>query len=231
MKYSVAFLILGGLVSCLSFTFGGAAHLLHWFSFSCLALAAGYAGLGPRIFGKHPDGRIPLWSRIIHLPCMLYTGALWHIVRLTGREHPTDTVADDLILGRRLRAAEIPNGIANYVDLTSESEDPKQIRESASYVNLPILDADVPAAAALQAVISRLRPGATFVHCAQGHGRTGLFALALLAERGRIRSFEEGMALIRGARPGIGLSKTQERFIRGYIENVVARGKASAAPS
>ena len=45
-------------------------------------------------------------------------------------------------------------------------------------------------------------------------------ALAFLAERGRIRSYEEGISLIKAARPGVALNKTQERFIRDYIAGV-----------
>ena len=215
--YTITFLLLGGLVSYVAVTSGGWWHLLHWFSFSCLAQAAGYAGLGPRVFGKRPDGRIPIWSKTIHLPYMVYSECIWRIARLLSREHPTDMVWDDLILGRRLRASESPANVSNYVDLTSEVEDPAEIRRSAQYVNLPILDAGVPSRDALHSTIARLRPGTTFVHCAQGHGRTGLFAIGLLAERHRIQSFDEGMALIKSARPGIKLNKTQEAFVKKYI--------------
>jgi hypothetical protein len=217
MKYSVTFFILGGLVSYLPITLGEWWHVLHWFSLSCFALSAGYAGLGARILGKRPDGCIPVWARFIHLPFLLYSGTVWQISCFLSRENPWDKVSDDLILGRRLRTKELPCGIVNYVDLTFEFEDPKTIRESKHYINLPILDAGVPMPDALHLAISKLKPGVTFVHCAQGHGRTGIFALALLYELGRIQSFDEGMAFIKNVRPGIGLNKTQERFIKKYL--------------
>jgi len=208
-------------VSYLPITLGGWWHIFHWFSFSCFALSAGYAGLGARIFGKRSDGCIPVWARFIHLPFLFYSGTVWQISCLLNRENPWDKVSDDLILGRRLRIKELPRGIVNYVDLTSELEDPKKIRESTHYINLPILDAGVPTPNALHLAISKLMPGVTFVHCAQGHGRTGIFALAFLYERRRIQSFDEGMAFIKNARPGIGLNETQERFIREYIAKQV----------
>ncbi len=217
MKYPITFFILGGLVSYLAVTLGGWWHLLHWFSFSCFALSAGYARLGPRVFGKRPDGHIPIWSKVIHLPYMIYSESVWQLVCLLSRENPTDIVSSDLILGRRLRLSECPEGVSNYVDLTAEVEDPAEIRGSTHYINLPILDASVPPPDALHSAIAQLKPGTTFVHCAQGHGRTGLFALALLAERHRIQSFDEGMTLIKSARPGVGLNKTQETFIKNYI--------------
>ena len=217
MKYTIIFFMLGGLVSYLAVTLGGWWHLLHWFSFSCFALSAAYAGLGPRVFGKRPAGRIPIWSKIIHFPYMAYSEGIWQLTRLLSRENPTDMVSDDLILGRRLRVRELPEGVSNYVDLTAEVEDPAEIRQSTHYLNLPILDASVPSLDALHSIIAQLKPGTTFVHCAEGHGRTCLFALALLAERHRIRSFDEGMVLIKSARPGVGLNKTQKEFIRNYI--------------
>jgi protein-tyrosine phosphatase len=48
-----------------------------------------------------------------------------------------------------------------------------------------------------------------FIHCAQGHGRTGLAAIALLLHRGEVSDIEEGLSLLRSIRPGIGLSADQ----------------------
>ena len=218
MKYTITFLLLGALVSFLAYIWGNWWHFLHWFSFSCFALSAGYAGLGPQVFGKQTDdGHIPVWSKVIHLPYMAFAECVWQLARLLSSENPTDTVTDDIILGRRLRVSELPEAVSNYVDLTAETEDPKAIRDSASYITFPILDASVPSSTALKSAVSQLPPGRTFIHCAQGHGRTGLFALALLLERRHIRSFKEGIELIKAARPGVRLNTTQEAFIRNYI--------------
>lgn len=217
MKYAITFLILGALISYLGFNLGQWWYLLYWFSFSCFALSAGYAGFGPRVFGKRPDGYIPFWSKIIHFPYMVSSECVWQLARLLSQEHTTDMVSNDLILGRRLNVKELPKDLSNYVDLTAEMEDPAEIRQSTHYISLPILDASVPSRDALCSAIAQLKSGTTFIHCAQGHGRTGLFALALLAKRRRIRSFDEGMALIRSARPGVRLNKAQEAFIRTYL--------------
>ena len=217
MKYSLCFVALGGLVSGLACHLGHWWHLLHWFAANCFVIAAGYAGLGPRVFGKGADGRIPAWSRIFHFPYRLYSTGVWLLVRCLSRENATDRAADDLLLGRRLSAGEVPPGLSNYVDLTSELEDPAEARTSEGYLCLPILDAGAPSAAALQSALERLKPGPTFVHCAQGHGRTGLFALAWLAHRRRIQTFEEGLALLKAARPGLRLNRSQEEFVREYL--------------
>ena len=106
----------------------------------------------------------------------------------------------------------------NYVDLTAEFAEPAAIRKSPAYRSFPILDGAAPSPEALRAAVAGLRPGRTFVHCAQGHGRTGLFALAVLLSSGVARSVEDGLRLLRTARPGIRLSRDQRRCIEVYAE-------------
>lgn len=217
MKYSLTFALLGALVCYWAVSIGGVWHILIWIAISFWILSAGYAGIGPKIFCKGPAGTIPLWIKIIHLPFLLFSWLIWHCSLILNRENPFDKVGDDLILGRRLSANELPPYIVNYVDLTAEFEDPIEIRQSTNYISLPILDASIPSAQGLISALSRLRSGNTYVHCAQGHGRTGLFALALLTTQGSVRSFEDGFSLLKQARPGIGLNTAQERFIRKFI--------------
>ncbi|MBN1867357.1 hypothetical protein JW916_08695 [Candidatus Sumerlaeota bacterium] len=217
MRFTLAFLVLGAGVSYLAVSLGGVWHAFHWLSLSFFALSAAYAGIGPVVFGKRADGTLPIWSKIVHFPYRVYAGAMWNLICLVGRESAADRVSDDLFVGRRVRPKELPEGAVNCVDLTCEFEDPKRIRDGTNYICLPTLDAGVPSRDAIDSAIDRLRPGPTFVHCAQGHGRTGLFALVLLARRGRIGSFEEGMALVAEARPGIRLHKNQEEFVRRYV--------------
>ncbi len=213
----VAFLLLGCAVSGPAILQGGWWHGLHWFAFSCFALAAGYAGVGPRVFGKGADGRIPVWSKVLHLPFLLYSRVVWQLACRFTKENPLDEVTDDLVLGRRLVAAEVPPDIPNYVDLTAEFEDPPNARQLPGYVNFAILDGSIPHPGPLQEVLDVLKPGRTFVHCAQGHGRTGLFAIILLFHRGTVKTYEEGLDLITKARPGVSLNRDQERFVRHYI--------------
>jgi protein-tyrosine phosphatase len=217
MKYAITFFLLGILMSFYGTQRGGLWHVMHWPAVSCFALAVGYAGLGPRVFGKRLDGSIPAWSKLIHLPFLLYSWAIWHIVRSISRENPTDQVVSDLIIGRRLQTSECPTDIEHYIDLTAEFEDPEAIRKSSQYMSMPILDGDVPTNRTLRDAVSKVRDGVAYVHCAQGHGRTGLFALALLAARGHIRSVEEGMELIQRVRPDVRLNSAQMQFAHRFI--------------
>ena len=233
MKYSVIFGLLGVITCYLSATLGGWWYLFLWFVISFFTLSVGYAGIGPRVFCKQPDGTIPLWVKIIHFPFFLYSTIVWHITQVFSRENPFDKLGDDLILGRRLLAGELPSGVDNYVDLTAEFEDSKEIRETINYHCLPILDGSAPLTEELTSTISRIRTGTTYIHCAQGHGRTGLFALALLSTRGKVDSFEDGFSFIKKARPGIGLNKTQETFIRKFIaeqHDATGNGKPPKLP-
>jgi protein-tyrosine phosphatase len=217
MKYSLSFAVLAILTCYLAVSQGGLWYLLLWFAISFFALAAGYAGVGASIFSKRPDGTIPLWAKIIHFPFLAYTEAVWHATRLLSRENPSDKVEADLILGRRVLAGELPDGIVNCVDLTAEFEETAEIRESTNYISLPILDAGVPTSQDLAKALSQLKEGATYVHCAQGHGRSGMVILAMLHARGSVASFEEGISVLTKARPGVRLNNAQESFTKKFI--------------
>src|SRR5205809_1011561 len=105
---------------------------------------------------------------------------VWHLMRLISREPARNMVTQQLVVGRRLLAYEREDEFDNFVDLTAEFPEPFPIRSSPSYRSFPILDGSAPSPEALRVAVTSLRPGRTFIHCAQGHGRTGLFALAVL---------------------------------------------------
>lgn len=218
MKYSLAFGLLGLLLTCWSLVQSGWFLLLLWPAANLWALFAAYAGVGPRIFGKKPNGVIPLWIKIFYLPFLLYANLVTGIVNRLTSENPVDRITPELIMGRRVLPSQMPEGVKYCVDLTAEFDEPREIRESTHYINLPVLDGSVPSVEALRSIVTQLVDGTTFVHCAQGHGRTALFVLAFLVERGLIRSFEEGYAVIRRGRPRIYLNRKQKRFIKRYIQ-------------
>ena len=200
-----------------AFVYPTVAILLIWaaISFGCVAL--GYAGIGARVFGKRADGRIRWPMKILLFPYLFYTSLIWHLYRLVSREDAFNCIDDDLVVGRRLLTAEVPDGFDHYVDLTAEFEDPSQIRTKDSYRSFPILDASIPSIAELESAVEAAKDGRTYIHCAQGHGRTGLFALALLIHRGRITSAEEGLDLLKSLRPAINLNREQSGFIDRYL--------------
>jgi hypothetical protein len=175
---------------------------------------------GHRVFGKRPDGSLPLWSWVAFFPLLVYGTAVWYVLRVITREAALHEVADGLVIGRRLSAHEARRQYDNFVDLTPEFAEPRPIRQSAGYRNFPILDGGAPTARELAEMVKSLRPGQTFIHCAQGHGRTGLFALAMLLNSGKARTVEEGLRLLKTVRPGVRLSRAQrdciEKFAQGF---------------
>jgi protein-tyrosine phosphatase len=191
-----------------------------WLGCNFLVLAVAHARGSHRVFGKRADGTLPLWAWLLFLPLLVYTTLVWHLIRLFSREAAHNLVTEQLVVGRRLLSFELPGEFDNFIDLTAEFSEPPSIRCSPSYQSFPILDGGAPTPEALRAAVAGLRPGRTFIHCAQGHGRTGLFALAVLLASGAARSVEDGMEMLSAARPAIRLSREQHRCIQAYAQGV-----------
>jgi len=204
-----------------------------WIGGNFLALGIAHGTGAHRIFGKHPDGTIATWGYVVFLPLLLLTNAVWHILRLVVREPARNAVNETLVVGRRLLPSEL-NGAAEfdqYVDLTAEFSEPGPIRRSNGYLSFPILDGAAPAPEELWRVVTSLGPGRTFVHCAQGHGRTGMFALAVLLHRGDVSTIEEGLTLLKAARPGITLNRQQRGCVESFHSRLSLRESSSAGQS
>jgi protein-tyrosine phosphatase len=191
-----------------------------WFGCDFLVLGVAHGRGSHRVFGKRADGTLPLWSWVAFLPLLIYTTIIWHLIRLLSREPAHNSVTEQLVVGRRLLSFELEGEFDNFVDLTAEFSEPSFIRSSASYRSFPILDGGAPTPEALRTAVASLRPGRTFIHCAQGHGRTGLFALAVLLSSGAARSVEDGLRMLAAARPAIRLSTEQRRCIQIYAQDV-----------
>lgn len=221
MKYALVFGSFSFLLLYHAISKAGLHYLFIWPAMSFILISVGYGGVGPKIYGKDKTGTIPFWSKIIYFPYILYSLIVWSLVKFIGRENAIDKVNETIIIGRKLLSHEFPEGVMNVIDLTAEFEDPIKIRNSLNYIPLPILDADVPELKDLETALESIIPGRIYIHCAQGHGRTGLFTLALLAKTGEIISFEEGISLLQKVRPRLRLNKKQTLFIRHFINNFV----------
>jgi hypothetical protein len=172
------------------------------------------------VFGKRANGTLPWWSWVLFFPLLIYTTTVWHLIRLFSREPARSVVTQQLIVGRRLLSFEFDGEFDNIVDLTAEFSEPRAIRNSPAYLSFPILDGTAPTPEAMYAAVVSLRPGRTYVHCAQGHGRTGLFTLAVLLTSGVARSVEDGMRILSAVRPAIRLSREQNKCIQKYAQNM-----------
>ncbi|HKV10384.1 MAG TPA: phosphatase [Thermoanaerobaculia bacterium] len=218
MSYRHQILLLGLALIALSALKGGWLLLLAWLGANFLVLGIAHARGGHRVFGKRPDGTLPLWSWGLFFPLLAYTAGVWHLLRLLTREPACQGITEQLVVGRRLLPSEVEGEFDNYIDLTAELAEPAAIRRCSSYRCVPILDGAAPSPEVLREAVRSLRPGRTFIHCAQGHGRTGLFALAVLLESGGARNIEEGLQKLTAVRPGIRLSEQQIQCARRYAE-------------
>src|ERR1700677_3861078 len=209
MAHSRIFALLGCVLVAESLFYRGWMLLSAWLGFNFIVLAWALAYRKHRVFGKRTDGVIPMSARLVFFPYFLFTWLVWPLIRLARRETPYHAIHEKLTAGRRLLAGECRETFDNYVDLTAEFSEPAAIRRAPGYVAFPILDASAPSPAALREFVRGLKPGRTFIHCAQGHGRTGLVALAVLLESGHAPDIGTGLQMLRAQRPGIELSKDQ----------------------
>src|SRR5215510_3209380 len=108
--------LLGLVLIAIGFLERGWFLLAIWPGCDFLALGIAHARGVHRIFGKRPDGSLPLWSWLVFFPLILYTCAVWHLIRLFSREPAHNSITDDLVVGRRLLPGELNGEFANYVD-------------------------------------------------------------------------------------------------------------------
>lgn len=218
MKLIIANFLVGSSLIYLGLSRSGFGLIAAWLGIGFFLTGMGYAGMDARIYGKMDTGRFPVWSQILYWPFFLYTLIVWHCVQLLIRENAYDWVNGNIIIGRRLCNKEYPEGVENYVDLTAEFYEPQAVIENLVYVSLPVLDGSIPDIGKLNKVLDKLSNGITYIHCGQGHGRTGLFAALLLKRRGEVSTLEDALALLRSKRPKLSLTAQQKAFVRTLME-------------
>jgi protein-tyrosine phosphatase len=223
MIYGALFLLIACYFASVAYFVGGWGWLLAWPALSFAVVAAGYAGLGPRIFGKRDDGRLAVLRCLVLLPYLALTWIAWHLRRLVSRQPCCHEVAPGLWLGRRPLAREVPAGVVLLVDLTAEFWPARGVRDGRTYLTLPTLDADSPDEARLRAFVEQVasHPGPVYVHCALGLGRSALLVAAVLLQRGLAADEREALRVLRAIRPGVRLSGRQRRL----LQRLALRGK------
>jgi hypothetical protein len=211
VKYAILFTLAGLLIALLGTIYGGWFLLLYWPAASSVVLGFAYLRNDPSIFGKQLDGSISRLKTLLLLPYLLYLWSIWHIIRVLSRENPFDQLSNNLTIGRRLLAAELPEGVNVVVDLTCEFAAPFEVLAAYEYLTFPILDGVAPSAPSLADFAKRLALSDRhlYIHCAQGHGRTGLVAAAVLCAKGMANTPAEAVATIQTKRPGVRLGKQQ----------------------
>lgn len=220
MRFAVALSLVAAGLAALAWRVAGPSPMavlgslaLGWAAVAAAVVAAGYAGLGPGVFGKTRDGRRALWARVLLLP---YFGgvalARWLQRTVTG-ERPYDEVAPGLYVGRLVPTRGLPGDTALVVDLTAELSEPLRTREGFEYRCLPTLDGMAPPAQELRALAQEIaaHPGPVYIHCAAGHGRAAMLTSVVLVRRGLVPDVRAAEAHMRAHRPKVRMTRLQRR--------------------
>lgn len=189
--------------------------LLTWTAFAFFSVGIAYFLSWTWVFGKKQNGRIHSVSLILLFPYFCILWLTWRMQILFSSESAWNEI-DGLILGRRLLNKEAKGIVCVVCDLTSEFSECRHLRSLPNYFSVPILDARAPNPEWLRQkaeLISRQK-GPIFIHCAQGHGRTGLMAALILMIRNPSLSPEDAIKRLQEVRPGIGLSLQQMQTLK-----------------
>lgn len=218
MRYALIFLTLGVCFIALAIERGGLAWLLLWPGVSSTLVGAGYARVGARVFGKRFDGRYALWAMVIHLPYLLITLGVWHLLRIVLPESAADLIAPGIWVARRPLRSEIPADVRWIVDVTAEFFVAAGVRAGREYICYPTLDGHVRNAAEFAVIVRDVTAleGGILIHCAQGHGRSAALAAALLIARGIVDDLEGAERLLIASRPKVRLKPSQRTLVKQF---------------
>ncbi len=220
MRFAIALTLVAVGLSALAWRVAGpspaaiaAALVLGWAALAAVIVAVGYAGLGPGVFGKVPDGQRALWARLLLLPYFAGVSCVRWLQRTLTGERAYDEVAPGLYVGRLVPTRGLPPDVRLVVDLTAELSEPRQTRCNYEYRCLPTLDGMAPPDHRLRALAEEVaaHPGPVYVHCAAGHGRAAMLTAVVLVRRGLaadVRAAEEHM---RAHRPKVRMTELQRR--------------------
>lgn len=209
---------------------GGVNHLLWWPALSFGVVSIAYLTNDVRWFGKRRDGSRHYLATGVLFPYLMFVHGVWRLQIALSHEPAINYVNSSLAVSRRLLAHELPEDITRVCDLTCEFRDPKHIRTKLRYECHPILDAGACTAAELIDLARKLSPSneeILLIHCANGHGRTGMFAAVWLLTHGLVTSVDDAITMLQAVRPGIGLRPRQRRLV---MEAMSALQNSAEAP-
>jgi len=178
-----------------------------WPAMALAIAASAYNGIGPGIYRK-ANGRLPLCTRVLLAPILM--GQQLSLLYYRRQCDEWDEVVPGVWLGTQLNDEQATRatraGVTAVLDLTAEFSEARKFCQLI-YRNIPVLDLTQltsrqlhEAAAFIQA---HSRSGIVYVHCKAGYSRSAAAVGAFLLTTGRVKSSDEGLELLRQARPGI----------------------------
>ncbi|MDB5345224.1 MAG: hypothetical protein JWP89_3601 [Schlesneria sp.] len=233
-RYSVTFLLSGIALARVAIHRGASEPWMLVFiypSLSFFVLSVAYAGAGPALLGKRPDGHRAWWAIAWSLPYSLLAECVWRLTILRGREPAIAHVTDNLYCGRRLtrrdQAVFARHSIQGCLDLTAEFTEASYLRSLPHYRSAPILDGTAPTVEHLQELVDWLATttaaNSIYVHCALGHGRTSTVVVAFLIRNGFEQDIDSALSRLRALRSGVDINAAQRELLNAYL---MKQGKA-----
>jgi hypothetical protein len=222
--YGIFFLALAALCAYYGVLSGAPKWWLLWPGVTCLLLAEGYLGLGGKVLGKRSDGSIRWYMIPVAFPYFIYCWSKWLIMRLFTDEAAFDRILPYLYIGRFAFPRAIPANVRCIVDLAAEFPEPAKSRKERRYIGVPVLDGWIPTKKEFLSLLETLRTveGPIYLHCAEGHGRSGTIAVGFLILIGEAVDTQEALDKLRGIRPRIRLESCQRQFLKQMLPEILS---------
>ena len=211
-RYAAAFFSLAAAALSLGVIDAHAIILFCWPALSWLAVGWNYLHPDAGVFAKRGP-TVPTLRKLCILPHTLLLYVVWHATRLFSREPAFAELLPGVLIGRRLLPGEWP-AVATVVDLAVELDDLPP--PAAQHLTTLLLDGSAPEPTWLRTAPSRIDTAQlpVYIHCAQGHGRTAMFAASLLLHRRLAANVDEALGMVLAVRPHARPNTRQVRALR-----------------
>ena len=177
----------------------------------------------PYIFGKDTiTGKINWLRYIVFLPFYFTSHVTWWIVVKRSKEEDYTEIFGKFHIGRYLSTWK---GRTLYntdllIDMTCEFQEPFSSIGSPTYRCILSMDGNHPVDQnQFELVLEEATQwdGEVYVHCAQGHERSGAFLIALLIRSGSYNTIDEALEKLVSLRPGCRLQENQRKFLENVL--------------
>eukprot|EP01102_Stenamoeba_stenopodia_P008196 TRINITY_DN2337_c0_g2_i1.p1 TRINITY_DN2337_c0_g2~~TRINITY_DN2337_c0_g2_i1.p1 ORF type:complete len:273 (-),score=47.88 TRINITY_DN2337_c0_g2_i1:553-1371(-) len=169
-------------------------------------------------------GRLNHAMIIFMFPFLLLVWLVWYSRAATTSDPSSQHIVEKWYIGRQpLRHADLPHNTAMVVDLSSEFGRLYSLRKSSiKYRCISSLDTSPPPDHKLGRYIKIMKEaiavdGNVFIHCANGHGRSAAFLVAVMWMSGYSPSLSEAEKTLKSIRPSIRIRAGQRRFLEQIV--------------